>query len=110
MSTRLGDRPLFSTLAEDPSAEAVIDDFVLRLAERIDGLQDAESTGALDDLSKQLASLRTEAEASGFDFLARRAEAVEAFCRQGDPSAVRKELVELTGIVRRVRLGHKGAF
>jgi hypothetical protein len=110
MSTTLDDRPLFSTLAEDPAAESVIDDFVLRLADRIDGLQDAEAAGAIDDLAKQLASLRTEAEASGFDFLARCTEAVEAACRQSDPSAVRKELIELTGIARRVRLGHKGAF
>jgi hypothetical protein len=110
MAIELDDRPLFSTLAEDPEAEAVIDDFVLRLAERIDALQDVEAAGALDDLAVQLTSLRTEAEASGFDFLARCAEAVEAACRQSDSSAVRKELVELTGVARRVRLGHKGAF
>ncbi len=110
MVADLEERPLYSTRAEDPKAEEAIDAFVVGLAERIDALQDAECAGRLDRMAAPAAALKADADANGFDSLARRAAAVEASCREGDVPGARKHLIDLTAIAKRVRMGHRGAF
>jgi hypothetical protein len=110
MVADLEERPLYSSLTGDPTAEEAIDAFVLGLAERIDALQDAESGGPLESLIAPVAALQADAGANGFDYLAQRAEALEASCREGDAPGARKHLIDLTAIAKRIRLGHRGAF
>jgi hypothetical protein len=102
--------PIHSTLADDPTAEESIERFVISLAERIDALQDAESRGELGRLAVQARALVIDAEARGFDVLARGAEMLVERCREDDDDGAHKQLVELTAIARRVRLGHPGAM
>jgi hypothetical protein len=100
--------PIRSLLADDESL-AHLDQFVLGLGERIDGLQDAEQQGALDDAAKQALELAREATRFGLPPLASAAEQVAGLCRAGDPRAALEAIVELTDVVTRVRLGHRGS-
>jgi len=103
-------RPIYSTLADDPAAEESIQDFVVSLADHIDGLQDADGRGLLDEVCVQARELVAEATARGFDSLARCAEVLEARCAEEDAEGAHKQLVELTTIAHRIRLGHRGAM
>jgi hypothetical protein len=78
-------RPIYSSLADDPAQQDLIDAFVVALAERVDELQDCEA--------------RCE-----FERLRTRAEALGRHSREA-----RKALIELTEVSQRVRLGHRGA-
>ena len=102
--------PIYSTRGKDPAAEESIEAFVVSLAERIDGLQDADSRGALELLGELAQTLTDDADRQGFGLLARCAEVVVARSRDSDASGAHKDLVELTGIARRVRLGHAGSM
>ena len=110
MSVSPKECPIHSTLADDPTAEESIEGFVISLAECIDALQDAESRGELGRLAVQARALVIDAEDRGFDVLARGAEMLVARCREEDGDGAHKQLVELTAIAHRVRLGHAGAM
>jgi HPt (histidine-containing phosphotransfer) domain-containing protein len=102
-------KPIYSSRSEDPSVGEAVDRFVIGLAERIDQLQDAEVTGELRELISLAGDLRVAADAAGYAALAGVAEALEIACTHDDPKAVRAELIGLTKIAQRIRLGHKGA-
>ncbi len=102
--------PIHSTRGKDPAAEESIQTFVVSLAERIDGLQDADSRGDLALLGELAQTLTEEADLQGFGVLARCAEVVVMGSRDSDAAGVHKNLVELTRIARRVRLGHAGSM
>jgi hypothetical protein len=110
MSESPKERPIHSTRADDPTAEESIERFVITLAERIDALQDAERRGELGRLALQARALVIDADDRGFDVLARSAEMLVARCRDEDADGAHKQLVDLTAIARRVRLGHPGAM
>lgn len=96
-------------MAQDPEAGGSIDAFVVAVAERIDLLQEAESKGDLREVARLARALVAEADATGFGALSSSAALVEACCLEDDAEAVHKNLVDLTGIAQRVRLGHRGA-
>ena len=102
-------KPIYSSHSEDPSDDDVIDRFVIRLAERIDALQDAEAGGDLAQLATLTSELVAEAERAGFEALVRFAKALEAACLGDDGKAARERLLHLTQIAQRIRLGHRGA-
>ncbi len=102
--------PIYSTRGKDPAAEESIQTFVVALAERIDGLQDAESRGELALLGELAQTLTEDADRQGFGVLARCAEVVAMGVRDSDAAGAHKHLVELTRIARRVRLGHVGSM
>jgi hypothetical protein len=110
MSASPKECPIHPSLADDPTAEESIERFVISLAERIDALQDAESRGELRRLAVQTRALVIDAEDRGFDVLARGAEMLVARCREKNGEGARKQLVELTAIAHRIRLGHSGAM
>ena len=110
MSASPKECPIRSSLADDPTAEESIERFVISLAERIDALQDAESRGELGRLAVQTRALVIDAEDRGFDALARGAEMLVERCREDDGDGAHKQLVELTAIAHRIRLGHSGAM
>ena len=106
------DARIYSLRADDPACEEAIDRFVLGLAERVDGLQDAQIAGDLEGVAKLSEELCQDAETLGYPQLAAAAREVVAACQQGAPDDERlvDRLVVVTEIGRRVRLGHRGAF
>ena len=103
-------KPIYSSRSDDPSVGEAVDRFVIGLAERIDLLQDAEADGDLAQLAVLASGLIVEADAIGFEAFARTARALEAACSDDEPEAARKQLLGLTEIAQRIRLGHKGAI
>jgi len=102
-------KPIYSSHSEDSSDGDVVDRFVIRLAERIDGLQDAEADDDLAQLAALTRKLVAEAEQAGFGALVSFAKTLEAACLSDDGKAARERLLGLTEIAQRIRLGHKGA-
>jgi hypothetical protein len=98
--------PIHPQLADD-ALLARLDAFVVGLGEAIDGMQDAEHAGQLDEVAKRAADLAREATALGLPPLAQAAETVVAACRSGASHAPREAIVALTDVVRRVRMGHR---
>jgi hypothetical protein len=101
--------PIYSSRSDDPHLGEVVDRFVIGLAEQIDLLQDAEANGDLAQLAALTGGLIVEAEAAGFETLAHTARALQAACSGDEPKAARKQLLGLTEMAQRIRLGHKGA-
>jgi hypothetical protein len=103
------DAPILSRLADDPSVGDAIDAFVVRLAERVDALQDCELRGALGQLSEGAGALVAEAAELGFETLSQLARCIQEACGRDAAADARKALEELTEMARRIRLGHRGA-
>jgi hypothetical protein len=102
-------KPIYSSRGNDPSVSDVVDDFVIGVSERIDQLQDFESEQDFPRIAENAAAFVADARRAGFDELERVANelaAASAAQREKDSHA---RLVELTELVHRVRLGHKGA-
>ena len=102
-------RPIHSLLEDEPRLQEEISEFVIGLAEAIDGLQDAHSEGDLESLDRLAAELGARAIRYGYPPLAAISAAVQAACRDENPDAARKAVEEATEIARRIRLGHRGA-
>ena len=102
-------RPIYSAFADDPALQDAIDSFVVRLAERVDALQDCEARGELDRLVILAEALLGDARRTGYDGLAQCAAGVRAAAKESRPRDARKALIELTEFSQRVRLGHRGA-
>jgi hypothetical protein len=102
-------RPLYSSFGDDPALGPAIHEFVLGLAERIDALQDAYSRRDFKELARLAGGLASQAVAAGFEPIASCASGIEttSLAQQLEPSY--RALVELTDLVRRARLGHRGA-
>ncbi len=101
--------PLYSNRAEDLEVREAIDKFVVSLAERIDRIQDAEARGDFKQIAELCAPLVGEAEHLGFSPLARMAEVVGACADQEKSEETHQQLLGLTGVAHRIRLGHRGA-
>jgi hypothetical protein len=102
-------KPIYSSRGNDPAVSDLVDRFVIGLGERIDELQDLEVEGGFDRIAPLARSLAADALRAGFDELAAVTGALEAASAEQNPEETRKHLVELTGLVHRVRLGHTGA-
>lgn len=103
-------RPIFSSRADDPALSEAIDEFVIGLAERIDHLQDAETEADLARLATLAHGLAADAEPLGYAALARVAQVVEAAAREEKADEAHANLVKLTEIAYRIRMGHPGAL
>lgn len=101
--------PIYSLLVEEQALEQ-LDAFVVELGERIDWIQEAEQFGQLEEAAKRAGELAAKALAMGLPPLAEAAERVAACSRAGDPTGAHDEIVELTHVVTRVRLGHRGGL
>lgn len=98
-----------SSLEDDPELADDIGAFVVRLAEQVDGLQDAEATAQWEPLRDVALHLARDAERCGFPGLAQISRGVARAAEDGKPEDARSGLVELTDMAQRVRLGHRGA-
>jgi len=102
-------KPILSSRSDEPAAAEEIEDFIVGLAERVDGLQDAEFKGDLEELADMAHTLGTTAHELGFDLLAGSASDLERCCLTDSLEQVRETLIDLTEIAKRVRMGHRGA-
>jgi hypothetical protein len=102
-------KPIFSSRADDPEVSELIDDFMVSLAEQVDGLQDAEANGNLTVLAELTSILATRAEGLGFGVLAAAAGDLESCCQTDQIEESRDALIELTDIAKCIRMGHRGA-
>jgi len=84
-----------------------LDVFVAALGESIDAIQDSERTEQLEETAKRAGDLARDAQELGLPQLATAAEHVVACCQRGDGANAHAAIVELTDVVRRVRLGHR---
>lgn len=101
--------PIYSLLVEEHALEQ-LDAFVIELGERIDWIQEAEQVGQLAEAAKRANELAAKARTMGLPPLAEAAERVAANGREGDAAATHTAIVELTNVVTRVRLGHRGGL
>jgi hypothetical protein len=101
--------PMYSAFESDADRSETIDEFVFELAERIDGLQDAEANAQLDELQSLCDALAQDAREAGYEPLAIVAREVSRASAEGKQDAAQEGIVELTGLSRRVRLGHCGS-
>ena len=93
----------------DDESLARLDAFIVSLGEWIDAIQDAEHAGQLETAAKRAADLARDAAGLGLPPLAHAAERVVVSCRSAAPLDARDAIVDLTDVVRRVRLGHRGS-
>jgi len=101
--------PIRALLFDDDSLVR-LDAFVVALGESIDAIQDSEHAGRLEETAKRAADLARDAECLGLPPLATAALRVVASCGANDAVRTHIEIVELTDVVRRVRIGHRGAL
>jgi hypothetical protein len=110
MGNREASRPILSSRADDPELAEAIDAFVIGLAERIDHLQDTERETDLAPLAELARDLAADADGLGYAPLGRVARLVEAAAREEKADEAHANLVKLTEIAYRIRLGHRGAL
>jgi hypothetical protein len=101
-----GSAPIRALLFDDDSL-ARLDAFVVALGESIDEIQDCEQSGRLEETAKRASDLARDARNLGLPQLASAADGVVASCHEADGVRAHAAIVELTDIVRRVRLGHR---
>ena len=101
--------PIYSTRDDEYELHEEISEFAVSVAQRVDILQDAESTGDLTQLAVLTDQLCERSEALGFPALAGAARSLARACREDKPEAAQRALVELTDLAQQVRLGHRGA-
>ena len=101
--------PIRSEVEDDPELQDEVRDFVIGLAERVDVVQDAETTRDLVQVERLCADLARESDRLGFGPLAAVARVVCSACLEDKADVAQEALVELTDVSRRIRLGHRGA-
>lgn len=103
------DSPICSEFEDDPAIRERIDEFVVGIGERVDALQDSHTTGDPRHLAELVRSLAAQAGELGFAPLAESARRVAEHCENRDLKQAEEELLALTEISVRIRLGHRGA-
>ena len=98
-----------SFLEDDPELADDISAFVVKLAEQVDGLQDAEASAQWEPLRDFASNLARDADRCGFPGLSQVARGVARAAEDGKPDDARAGLLELTEMAQRVRLGHRGS-
>jgi len=101
--------PIYSTYEDEPELQDEISAFVIRLAERVDKLQDAEGAAEYGQLGPLASDLAAESERLGYVPLSDAAQDVSRACKEDKPEAAQEALLEVTELARRIRLGHRGA-
>jgi hypothetical protein len=101
--------PIRSTQADIAELAEELDRFVIGLAERIDGIQDAELVGQCEEVSQLARTLANDAERLGYPGMAQSAKSVAAAAADSKLESLQEVIVELTDLAQRVRRGHRGA-
>jgi hypothetical protein len=102
-------KPIYSTREEEPEMHEEISDFVIRLAERIDSLQDLHSGADFDTLAHRSRCLSEQAGELGYPMFADAACLVAQACAIDEPETAEQGLLEMAELARRIRDAHRGA-
>ena len=102
-------KPIYSVHEEDPDLQEPIHEFVVGLAERIDGLQDLHSLDDFARLAELCALLSDEAQRLGYPILATVARSAAEAAGESKRESSEQALVEITEITQRIRQAHRGA-
>ncbi len=102
-------KPIYSTREEEPEMHQEISGFVVRLAERIDTLQDLHSGADFDTLAQRSRSLSEQADELGYPMFAEAARLVVRACAADEPETAEQGLLEMAELARRIREAHRGA-
>jgi hypothetical protein len=102
-------KPIYSVHEEDPELQEPINDFVIGLAERIDGLQDLHSLADFSRLAELCVDLELEAVRLGYPLLGSVAGVAGDACREGKAEACEQALLEMNELTQRIRQAHRGA-
>ena len=101
--------PIRSTQEDVVELAEDIDRFVIGLAERVDGIQDAELANKLDEVAALARTLSQDAERLGYPGMALSAKGVAHAAEDAQTDELQETVFELTEIAQRVRQGHRGA-
>ena len=102
--------PIRSRFDDDPSHAEAIEAFVVKLAERVDALQDNEASGDWPRLISGLTELADASERAGYPELSACAAEVARAARDRHGELAYKALVVLTDVAQRIRRAHRGAL
>jgi hypothetical protein len=102
-------KPIYSTREEESQMHEEISDFVVRLAERIDTLQDLHSGADFDTLAHRSRGLSEQADELGYPMFAEAARLVAQACATDEPETAEQGLLEMSELARRIREAHRGA-
>ena len=101
--------PVYSTKAEDPALLEPISDFVIRLAETVDRLQDSQSAGDFDQLRGLCLGLAGAAGDLGYPRASEIAREIAVACALEKQESIELGLLAITNLSHRIRMGHRGA-
>jgi hypothetical protein len=101
--------PICSLQNENPDLDEAIHEFVIRLAEQVDLLQDDEFCGDLEALEERCSLLGSYAATLGYPDFSDLARKLSQACDAREKDGVQQSLVALTEMTRCIRLGHRGA-
>ena len=102
-------KPIYSTREDDPELRDAISDFVVGLAEVVDGLQDLHSAGDFRSLAHECRQHAEHAMTFGYPLFAGLADKVAHGADAEKAEATEATLRELAALVRRIRMAHRGA-
>lgn len=101
--------PIRSTQEDVVELADDIDRFVIRLAERIDAIQDAELARKIGEVAALAHTLSSEADRLGYPGMAVSAKGVAMAAEDDADDELQETIVELTELAQRIRQGHRGA-
>lgn len=101
--------PIYSSRADDPELRDEIDEFVIKLAEQIDLVQDALCASDFDLLRGRASALSQASLRLGFPRLAEAARATASAAEDGKRDQAENRVIEITQLGQRIRMGHRGA-
>jgi len=98
--------PIYSTHADDEQMKPLLIEFVRGLPEAIDKLRKANNSGDYEALEKLSYSLKSSGSGYGFDRVSEQAAEVMKSLNESlaDITKIKQEVIQLVGILRRVRL------
>jgi hypothetical protein len=101
--------PIRSTQEDVAELAEDLDRFVIALAERIDGVQDAELAASWPEVSSLARTLANDAERLGYPGMAVCAKSVAMAAEDAKTDVAQDAIADLTDLAQRIRRGHRGA-
>jgi len=102
-------KPIYSTFEDDPELRDAISDFVIRMAEVVDLLQDLHSAGDFAALALRSREQSEQATHYGYPEFAEVARVVAHAADEEKAEPAEEGLHRLAEIAQRIRLAHRGS-
>ena len=101
--------PIRSTQEDVAELAEDLDRFVIRLAERVDAIQDAEMAKSWSDVALLARTLGNDADRLGYPGMAQSAKNVAMAAEDAKMEVLQEAIVDLTELAQRIRRGHRGS-